>query len=407
MPLSPDAPDDPYPVTPCGRLSRRAVGAFATAGLAAGLVLQGHPAHVHADEPPSSQLNADGTTPFNFHLAPSAPKTLTGGSIRTVSIAEMPRLTGLSMQLVEIAPGALREVHWHPNASEIGYVLAGDGVMSILSTSGDNARFPIGVGTSTFVPRGDAHAIENNGEKPLLILIGFSHESPEHLTFSESIPWFPTRVIEQTLGVATDTLPLFPPRGDLAIVPNPAPGATPIATTGNDDGAPYSAALSALPLANFGGGTVQALKAEVVPKLTDMTLLRLVIDVGAVREPHWHGNAGEFNYCIRGSAEVGIVAPTGESWTFALDVGDVAFIPNNWFHSIANVGDEEVEIVAFFDATAPSRIDLSTMAGFFPPEVLAASLDVSPDVFADLPKEGTVVIAPALPSVGPGATPTP
>lgn len=405
MPLSPDDPVDHSPVAPRGRLSRRAVGAFATAGLAAGLVIQGHPRYAHAEEPASSQLNADGTTPFNFHLVSSAPKTLAGGTIRTASVAEMPRLTGLSMQLVEIAPGALREVHWHPNAAEIGYVLAGNGVMSILSTSGDNARFPITSGTSTFVPRGDAHAIENNGDVPLVILIGFSHELPEHLTLSESIPWFPTRVIEQTLGVEAGTLPLFPPRGDLAIVPNPAPGAT--ATTANVAESPYSATLAALPLATFGGGTVQALKPEVVPKLTDMTLLRLMIDIGAVREPHWHGNAGEFNYCVRGSAEVGIVAPSGESWTFTLDVGDVAFIPNNWFHAITNVGDEEVEIVAFFDATAPSRIDLSTMAGFFPSEVLAASLDISPDVFADLPKEGTIVIAPALPSVGPEATPTP
>ncbi|MGB3330649.1 MAG: cupin domain-containing protein [Thermomicrobiales bacterium] len=395
--------DDPYPVAPRGRLSRRAIGAFATAGLAAGIAIQGLPAR--ADEPPSSQINADGTTPFNFHLESSAPRTFAGGTIRTASVAEMPRLTGLGMQLVEIAPGSLREVHWHPNASEIGFVLAGAGVMSILSASGDNARFPITVGTSTFVPRGDAHAIENNGDTPLVILIGFSHESPEHLTVSESIPWIPTRVIEQSLGVAAGTLPRFPPRGDLALVPNPAPGATASSVKAADS--IYSAALAALPLATFGGGTVQAITTGVVPKLTDMTLLRLVIEVGAVREPHWHGNAGEFNYCVRGSAEVGIVAPSGESWTFTLDVGDVAFIPNNWFHAITNVGAEVVEIVAFFDAVAPSRIDLSTMAGFFPPEVLAASLDVSPDVFTNLPHTGTVVIAPPVPDNDQEGTPTP
>ena len=160
-------------------------------------------------------------------------------------------------------------------------------------------------------------------------------------------------------------------------------------------------------MATFGGGTVQALKVDVVPKLADMTLLRLVVTVGAVREPHWHGNAAEFNYCVRGTAQVGIVAPSGESWTFTMNDGDVAFIPNNWFHYIANVGDEELEIVAFFDATAPSRIDLSTMVGFFPPEVLAASLDVTPDLFTDLPKDGTVVIAPPIATVDPEGTPAP
>lgn len=400
MPLSPDSPQS---VVPSGRITRRAIGAFATAGIAAGLVMQADRAHATPDDPQSSQLNTDGTTPFNFRLTASTPSTYAGGTIRTVSVAEMPRLAGLSMQLVEIAPGALREVHWHPNATEIGYVLQGEGVMSILATSGDNARFPIAAGTSTIVLRGDAHSIENNGTSPLLILIGFSDVTPMHLTFSEAMPWIPTRVIEQTLGVAAGTLPAFPPRGDLAIVPNPAPGAT----VPSPIDSPYSAPLSALPLATFGGGTVQALRTEVVPKLADMTLLRLIIDVGAVREPHWHGNAAEFNYCVRGTAQVGIVSPSGESWTFTVNEGDVAFIPDNWFHYIANAGDEEVEIVAFFDAIAPSRIDLSTMAGFFPPEVLAASLNVSPDLFADLPTEGTIVIAPLVSTVGPEGTPAP
>ncbi len=62
--------------------------------------------------------------------------------------------------------------------------------------------------------------------------------------------------------------------------------------------------------------------------------------------------------------------------------------------------------LAFFDDTAPNRVDLSGMTAFFPPEVLAASFGMDPEVFASLPPRETVVIAaPLTPDDGAGAAP--
>ncbi|MGC4106623.1 MAG: cupin domain-containing protein [Thermomicrobiales bacterium] len=295
--------DGPSFGVPFGRLSRRrAVGTIATgsltAGIAAGLIARPDPAARAQEAPPSTQLNADGTTPFNLRLAESIPETYAGGTFRTATVTEMPRLTGLSIHLVEIAPGAVREVHWHPNATEISYVLRGEGIISILSTSGDNAIFPVSEGTSTFVPQGDAHSVQNTGLDTLTLLIGFTSEDPVHISLSQAMPWVPTDVMNQTLGVPIGTIPPIPPRGDLAIVPMPDADPIPLETTET----PYSTPLSALTARQFGGGTVQALNPDVVPKLAGMTLLRLVVDARAVREPHWHGNAAEFNYCARHGA---------------------------------------------------------------------------------------------------------
>ena len=374
-----------------GRFTRRrAVGALATGTMAAGLTFHGSRASNGEDLPGSTQLNPDGTTPFNFRLAASEPIEYEAGSFRVASLAEMPRIDALSIHLVEIAPGGIREVHWHPNAAEINYVLHGKGVVGILSTSGDSAMNPIEPGTITFVARGDAHFIENTGAETLTLLIGFSSPEPNHLSASQAFPWVPAAVTEQVLAVPSGSLPPLPPRGDLAIVPQVGP-ASAIAA---DAPAPFSAALDTLPISEFAGGTVQALRPAAIASLVDMTLLRLVIDPGAVREPHWHGNAAEFNYCVTGAGQVGIVAPSGESWTFVVNAGDVAFIPNNWFHYISSVGEDPLELIAFFDNVAPTRIDLSTMVNFFPSGILAASFDIAPDTFADVPDQGTVVIAP-------------
>jgi oxalate decarboxylase len=399
--------DSRHAGAPDGRFSRRrAMGALATGGLAAGLVHRAMPDPAQAQDTPSStQVNPDGTTPFNFHLAASEPVSFAAGTFRIASQEEMPRIEALSIHLVEIAPGGVREVHWHPNASEINYVLTGEGVVGVLSTSGENAISPVGPGTTTFIAQGDAHFIENTGSAPLTLLIGFSSPDPDHISLSQALPWVPATVVAQVLDLPPGALPPLPPRGDLAIVPL---AETTTATT--DAPAPFSAPLDALPESAFGGGTVQVLRPDAIPSLAGMTMLRLVIDQGAVREPHWHGNAAEFNYCVQGTGQIGIVSPSGEAWTFVVSAGDVAFIPTNWFHYIANVGEGPLELVAFFDDVAPSRIDLSTMAEFFPSAVLAASFGLAPGAFGGVPDQGTVVIAPPRDGgqdSGPAATPAP
>jgi hypothetical protein len=121
---------------PDGRFSRRrALGAIATGSLAAGLGPPAANGMSAQNTSTSTQLNPDGTTPFNVRLGASQPVIFAAGMIRITSIHEMPRIDALGIQLVEIAPGGVREVHWHPNAAEINDVLDGGGIVGIPSTS--------------------------------------------------------------------------------------------------------------------------------------------------------------------------------------------------------------------------------------------------------------------------------
>lgn len=395
--------NEPVLDTLASRLSRRrALEALAGGGVAAGLAAALARSGLAWDgaTPTVQTSSPDGATPFNYQLGASEPQVFTGGTLRTATVRNIESLAGLSINILEIDAGALRELHWHPNAGEINYVLAGEGTIGILSATQETATFAIRPGSITYVPIGDAHYIRNTGSETLRLLIGFSNEAAEHQDFSSVLPWVPSEWLNQTLGVAAGTLPIFPPRGDLAVVPVSGE-----AEAASDAATPFSTHVDDLLLQEFAGGTVQPVRVDVLPKLTGMTLLKLDIDGGALREPHWHGNASEFNYCASGTAQVGIVAPTGESWTFVVEPGDVAYIPKNWFHYIASLNDEPLVFLAFFDDTAPNRVDLSGMTAFFPPEVLAASFGMDPEVFASLPQRETVVIAAALSPEGDGAAP--
>jgi len=383
---------------------RRALGALAGGGLAAG-VAAALPISAFALEttsvPPA--LAVGNTSPFSYQLEKSAPEAYAGGTIQTATIKNIESLVGLSIAILVVNPGAVREIHWHPNAGELNYCLDGTGTIGVLSSTGESATFALAPGTIAFMPIGDAHYIRNSGADPLKLLIGFSHEHVSNQTFSETLPWVPADLLNQTLGVPAGTFPLIAPRGDLAIVDIQADAADPAGSASTA----FSTHVDKLVVQNFTGGTVQPVRVAAIPRLEGMTLLKLDIDVAAIREPHWHGNASEFNYCASGTAQVGIVSPAGESWTFTIEPGDVAYIPKNWFHYIAAAGDQPVLILAFFDAIAPSRIDLTAMTTFFPPDVLAASFSIDPAIFASLPHQGTVVIAgPIAKDANPIATPS-
>jgi len=44
--------------------------------------------------------------------------------------------------LMEIEPGAIRELHWHPNADEWQYVMSGQGKLNIFGSRGRVRTMP-------------------------------------------------------------------------------------------------------------------------------------------------------------------------------------------------------------------------------------------------------------------------
>ena len=46
---------------------------------------------------------------------------MAGGSVRIVDSMNFPASKTIAAALVELDPGALRELHWHPNADEWQY----------------------------------------------------------------------------------------------------------------------------------------------------------------------------------------------------------------------------------------------------------------------------------------------
>ena len=81
------------------------------------------------------------------------------------------------------------------------------------------------------------------------------------------------------------------------------------------------------------------------PISTTMTGALMRIKPGGLRELHWHPNADEWQYYIKGRARMTVFGSHGRARTEEFAAGDVGYVPQGYGHYIENVGTDDLEVV--------------------------------------------------------------
>ena len=118
-----------------------------------------------ADPAPGS-LNPGALT-HRYRMLAQKPQEFPGGTMRVVSQKEFPISTTMTGALLQIKPGALRELHWHPNADEWQYYIKGKARMTVFGSGGRARTEQYGPGDVGYAPQGFGHYIENIGDDDL------------------------------------------------------------------------------------------------------------------------------------------------------------------------------------------------------------------------------------------------
>jgi oxalate decarboxylase len=124
-----------------------------------------------------------------------------------------------------------------------------------------------------------------------------------------------------------------------------------------------------------GGYRIKATKTD-FPALHNMSFYKLVLHRQSAREPHWHANADELGYCLKGKLLVSIYGNKNTKQTFIIQAGDAFFIPSGALHSIENIGRETAEAILQFSHESPEDFGLSSVFGMFSCAVLANTWNV-------------------------------
>ena len=133
------------------------------------------------------------------------------------------------------------------------------------------------------------------------------------------------------------------------------------------------------------GGSRVKLTAQQFPILEKLSISIVELEKLGVREPHWHPNANELLYCLKGKAWVTILTDHDGHEQMTMQPGECVFIPMGYLHCIENISDEKCTFLVLFSDENPTDLHLSSAFGAMSPHVTAATLSGKESQFKKLP----------------------
>ncbi len=146
-----------------------------------------------------------GATPmpqiFSHRMMAQDPVRTKGGTVRVTDSSVFPASKGIAAALVEIEPGAMRELHWHPNTDEWQYYIEGQARMGVFAANGQARTFDFRAGDVGYVPFAMGHYIENTGTTPVRFLEIFKSSYYADISLNQWMALTPPELVEAHLGL--------------------------------------------------------------------------------------------------------------------------------------------------------------------------------------------------------------
>ncbi|MCP3165631.1 oxalate decarboxylase family bicupin [Myxococcus qinghaiensis] len=149
---------------------------------------------------------------FSYRLHSQEPIRTKGGTVRIVDSSNFQASKSIAAALVEVEPGAMRELHWHANAAEWQYYISGQARMTVFASSGNAATFDYMAGDVGYVPRMMPHYVENTGKTTLRFLETFRSDHFEDLSLRRWLSLTPHDLVRGHLRIDESVLAGIPPQ---------------------------------------------------------------------------------------------------------------------------------------------------------------------------------------------------
>jgi oxalate decarboxylase len=156
------------------------------------------------DSPPSPSGRVEPA--FSHRLLAQAPTGSPGGTVRIADSTNFPVATTIAAALVEVEPGALRELHWHPNADEWQYYIEGTGRMTVFAAQGRARTFDYRAADVGYVPFAMGHYIENTGSETLRFLEMFRSDRFADISLHQWLALTPPALVRDHLDLPADAM---------------------------------------------------------------------------------------------------------------------------------------------------------------------------------------------------------
>ena len=152
---------------------------------------------------PSSGLHASSVACTSIHRF---------GREWRVGASRFPISQTMTGVILDLDPGGLRELHWHPNADEWQYVISGDFNVTLFGSHGRYRVETLAKGDVAYIPQGYGHSIENIGNEPGRVLIGLNTGDYQAIDLSLWVASSPPYLLADHFGKPQAIFGEFPKR---------------------------------------------------------------------------------------------------------------------------------------------------------------------------------------------------
>lgn len=308
---------------------------------------------------------------FNTTIKPTVVENV--GSAYVVRKENFPALDGVTCYTVEVWEESMRIPHWHPNAYELGYVVAGTIEIIIWRSPGETSVFTLSEGMCWFIPQAALHSLNNVGKEKATLLVGFGSDSPQDIDLPVAFNGIPAPVRNAYTS----------PHKELAawngVIVNPLVGRCPVDPYINNiiTGSPYGFDLAKVtPLFNDPqmGSVIWGVKSN-WDILQNISILRAHLKPNIARDAIWYPDAGTLYIVSKGKGQFHIVIAEKTPQPLDVNLFDYIYVPAGVLHTFLNTSSEDFEVIAFFTKADPQpEVSLSVATTFFPGFVSKAAM---------------------------------
>jgi oxalate decarboxylase len=147
-----------------------------------------------------------------YRLDMQPPRIFPGGREYIVSSREFPIQTTLTAARMDLQPGALQELHWHPHADEWHFYVRGRARVGVFGSHSRTRTEEFGPNDIGFIQQGYGHYIEQIGDEPTEIIILFNSGVYEAISLANWLGGNPVSLLETNLGISKGLIDQLPKR---------------------------------------------------------------------------------------------------------------------------------------------------------------------------------------------------
>ena len=132
---------------------------------------------------------------------------------------------------------------------------------------------------------------------------------------------------------------------------------------------------------------------KVFPISTTVAMAAVTLKPGGIRELHWHPNADEWQYYVKGKGRMNLFAAGNRSRTMDVQAGDVGYVPITEGHYIENTGTEDLIFLEIFKSSYYSDLSFNEWITHTPAALVMSHLKIDQATYDAVRKNKEVILA--------------